>query len=93
MKPLNRFFNVVWHVLGPLVRILHPLEVSGLEHLPPMGHAVCQPLQQLGSRPHRHHHAGELPAADYGQGFPVPYPGTGAHCGKAGGFPGGSRQF
>ena len=31
MKPLNRFFNVVWHVLGPLVRILHPLEVSGVE--------------------------------------------------------------
>lgn len=41
MKPLNRFFNVVWHILGPLVRILHPLEVSGLEHLPPHGALLC----------------------------------------------------
>ena len=41
MKPLNQFFNVVWHILGPLVRILHPLEVSGLENLPPNGALLC----------------------------------------------------
>ena len=36
-KPLNRFFNVVYHVLGPIVRIWHPVTIEGLENIPQEG--------------------------------------------------------
>lgn len=41
MKPLNGFFVLVYHVLGALVRILHPTTVEGLENLPERGVLLC----------------------------------------------------
>lgn len=41
MKPLNGFFVFVWHFFGPIFRFLHPIQVEGLEHLPPNGALLC----------------------------------------------------
>lgn len=41
MKPLNGFFIFVWHFFGPIFRFLHPIQVKGLEHLPPSGALLC----------------------------------------------------
>ena len=41
MKPLNRFFGVLYTVLGPVVRWLFPADVEGLENVPPSGVLFC----------------------------------------------------
>lgn len=41
MKPLNGFFVLVYHVLGALVKVLHPTTVEGLENLPECGVLLC----------------------------------------------------
>lgn len=37
----ERFFHVVWRVVGPILRFFYPLEVSGLENLPASGAMLC----------------------------------------------------
>ena len=37
----ERFFHIVWRVVGPILRFFHPLEVSGLENLPASGAMLC----------------------------------------------------
>lgn len=41
MKPLNRFFAVLYTVLGPVVRLLFPASVEGLENVPAGGVLFC----------------------------------------------------
>ncbi len=41
MKPHNRFYAFAYHVFGPLVRILHPTTVEGMENLPESGALLC----------------------------------------------------
>ena len=41
MKPTNRFFVVVYYVLGFFLRFLHPTTVEGLEKLPRSGVLLC----------------------------------------------------
>ena len=41
MKPLNNFFAALYHVLGPVVRLLFPAKVEGLENVPPSGVLFC----------------------------------------------------
>ena len=40
-KPLNRFFTFVYHVVGAVVRVWHPVSVEGLENLPESGALLC----------------------------------------------------
>ena len=37
----EKFFHVVWRVVGPILRFFHPLEISGLENLPASGAMLC----------------------------------------------------
>ncbi len=37
----NAFFRFVWHVLGPVFRFFHPVQVEGLENLPASGALLC----------------------------------------------------
>lgn len=41
MKPLNRTFAVLYTLLGPVVRLLFPARVEGLENLPKGGMLLC----------------------------------------------------
>lgn len=41
MKPTNRFFVVVYYVLGVILRVLHPTTIEGLEKLPESGVLLC----------------------------------------------------
>lgn len=41
MKPLNRTFAVLYTLLGPVVRLLFPARVEGLENLPAGGMLLC----------------------------------------------------
>lgn len=41
MKPINRLFAVLYTVLGPVVRLLFPVEVEGLENVPAGGVLFC----------------------------------------------------
>ena len=41
MKPHNRFFVLVYYVVGLLVRILHPVTIEGMEKLPKSGVLLC----------------------------------------------------
>lgn len=41
MKPLNRTFAVLYTLLGPVVRLLFPARVEGLENLPEGGMLLC----------------------------------------------------
>lgn len=41
MKPLNRTFAVLYTLLGPVVRLLFPARVEGLENLPEGGVLLC----------------------------------------------------
>lgn len=41
MKPINKFFAVLYRVLGPVVRLLFPAKVEGLENVPPSGVLFC----------------------------------------------------
>lgn len=38
---MNRFFRFVYRVCGAVIRFFHPLEVIGLENLPPQGALLC----------------------------------------------------
>ena len=42
-KPLNGFFAFVYHVLGSMVRILHPISVEGVENVPSEGGVLLCP--------------------------------------------------
>jgi 1-acyl-sn-glycerol-3-phosphate acyltransferase len=41
MKPLNRFFVLVYYVVGFVADILHPVSVEGMEKLPKSGVLLC----------------------------------------------------
>ena len=41
MKPLNRFFAVLYHTLGHVVRLLFPTKVEGRENVPASGVLFC----------------------------------------------------
>ena len=41
MKPHNRLYSFVYHVFGPLIRLLYPTSVEGLEQLPESGVLLC----------------------------------------------------
>lgn len=41
MKPTNRFFVVVYYVLGFILKIIHPTTVEGMEKLPKSGVLLC----------------------------------------------------
>ena len=41
MKPLNNVYAFVYHVIGPLIRLLYPTSVEGLENLPESGVLLC----------------------------------------------------
>ena len=41
MKPLNRFFVIVYYLVGLVTNILHPASIEGLENLPPHGALLC----------------------------------------------------
>ena len=41
MKPTNRFFVVVYYVVGLICNILHPTTVVGMENLPKSGVLLC----------------------------------------------------
>jgi len=41
MKPINRLFGVLYVVLGPVVRLLFPAKVEGMENVPPSGVLFC----------------------------------------------------
>jgi len=41
MKPINRLFAVLYWVLGPVVRLLFPADVKGLENVPKSGVLFC----------------------------------------------------
>jgi 1-acyl-sn-glycerol-3-phosphate acyltransferase len=41
MKPLNRFFVLVYYVVGFVADILHPVSVEGMEKLPRSGVLLC----------------------------------------------------
>lgn len=41
MKPITKLFGVLYRLLGPLVRILFPADIEGLENVPPSGVLFC----------------------------------------------------
>ena len=41
MKPLNKFFGVLYTLFAPVVRLLFPADVEGLENVPPSGVLFC----------------------------------------------------
>ncbi|MEG1592967.1 MAG: lysophospholipid acyltransferase family protein [Oscillibacter sp.] len=41
MKPFNGFFVFVHRFLGPIFRFLHPLNIEGMDRLPPGGAMLC----------------------------------------------------
>ena len=41
MKPINKTFAVLYTLLGPVVRLLFPARVEGLEHVPDSGVLFC----------------------------------------------------
>ena len=75
VQPYNWFFGVIFTLAMLVSRLLHPVSVQGLEHLPRHGALLCgKPLQQLGSHPSGHGAAPGLPAAGHGKGGAVPQP-------------------
>lgn len=41
MKPLNRFFSVLYYLVGFVTFLLHPVTVEGMEDLPKSGVLLC----------------------------------------------------
>ena len=42
-QPFNRFFVFAYHILGPIIRFLHPTTVEGLENIPQDGGVLFCP--------------------------------------------------